>query len=210
MIMKPLASQFHRNARRLVAIALLCVLYLVAKLPQLATSERANLAERFRFETTTLPVVPGPEVRGVRPVHPSLRHIAAWISAVGAGVALNDLDGDGLSNDLCYVDVRTDQVIVAPVPGTGSRYQPFALDAGPLFSRETMAPMGCLPGDMNEDGRIDLLVYYWGRTPIAFLRTGASMNAASYRRVEIVPGGERAGTRMPRRLPISTVTATRI
>ncbi len=33
-----------------------------------------------------------------------------------------------------------------------------------------MAPMGCLPGDLNEDGRMDILVYYWGRPPIAFLR----------------------------------------
>jgi hypothetical protein len=34
-----------------------------------------------------------------------------------------------------------------------------------------MAPMGCLPGDVNEDGLIDVVVYYWGRTPVAFLRT---------------------------------------
>jgi enediyne biosynthesis protein E4 len=189
--MKFLESQLHRHARRLVALALLGALYLLAKLPRIAPAERQTLAARFRFEKATLPVVPGPEVRSVRPVHPSLRHIAAWISSVGAAVALNDLDGDGLSNDLCYLDVRTDQVIVAPVPGTGRRYEPFALDAGSLYNRETMAPMGCLPGDMNEDGRIDLLVYYWGRTPIAFLRTGASMSAASYHPVEIVPGGER-------------------
>jgi len=180
-----------RYTRRIVAIAILGALYLLARLPSLSDSERRALAARFRFERAVLPVVAGPEVRGVRPVHPSLRHIAAWISSVGAAVALNDLDGDGLSNDLCYVDVRTDQVIVAPVPGTGDRYAPFALDAGAMFSRATMAPMGCLPGDMNEDGRIDLLVYYWGRTPIAFLREGTVMEAKSYRPVEIVPGGER-------------------
>jgi hypothetical protein len=172
-------------------VALLCALYLMARLPDIPDAERASLARRFRFEQTALPTVPGPEVRLVRSVNPSLRHIASWISAVGAAVALNDLDGDGLPNDLCYVDVRTDQVIVAPVPGTGQRYQPFALDAGSLFRRETMAPTGCLPGDMNEDGRMDLLVYYWGRTPIAFLRTDGAMNAAGYRPVEIVPGGER-------------------
>src|SRR5262249_20383712 len=77
------------------------------------------------------------------------------------------------------------------VPGTGSRYAPFALDAGSLYRRETMAPMGCLPGDMNEDGRMDLLVYYWGRTPIAFLRNGSAMTAASYRPVDLAPAGER-------------------
>ena len=32
--------------------------------------------------------------------------------------------------------------------------------------------MGCLPGDLNEDGRTDLLVYYWGRTPSLFLAAG--------------------------------------
>ena len=45
-------------------------------------------------------------------------------------MALADLDADGLPNDVCRVEPRTDQVIVAPVPGTGDRYRPFALDAG--------------------------------------------------------------------------------
>jgi enediyne biosynthesis protein E4 len=189
--MNRLVTFLLQQNKRLIALALLCPLYLLARLPEISSSEREQLARQFRFERSTLPTVPGPEVRRVRPVHPSMAHIAAWISAVGAAVALNDLDGDGLPNDLCYVDVRTDQVIVAPVPGTGQRYAPFALDAGSLYRRDTMAPMGCLPGDMNEDGRIDLLVYYWGRTPIAFLRRGSAMNAASYEPVEIVPGGER-------------------
>src|ERR1044071_1379688 len=186
-----LLAQIHRHARRLIAILLLSALYLLARLPDIGSGERTALARRFHFERAVLPAVPGPEIRSVRPVHPSLRHIAAWISSVGAGAALNDLDGDGLPNDVCYVDVRTDQVIVAPVPGSGARYQPFALDAGPLFRRETMAPMGCLPGDMNEDGRMDLLVYYRGRTPVAFLHRDAAMTAAAYRAQEIVPGGER-------------------
>jgi hypothetical protein len=184
-------AHIHRHARRLIAIALLGALYLMARLPDIGSAERATLAQRFHFDESVLPVVAGPEIRSVRPVHPSLQHIAAWISGVGAGVALNDLDGDGLPNDVCYVDVRTDQVIVAPAPGTGARYAPFVLDAGPLFHRETMAPMGCLPGDMNEDGRMDLLVYYWGRTPVAFVHDGAAMSAAAFRAEDIVPTGER-------------------
>jgi len=36
-------------------------------------------------------------------------------------VALHELDGDGLSNDVVYVDVRSDEVVVAPVPGTETR-----------------------------------------------------------------------------------------
>ena len=175
---------FRRNAKRAVACGLICAFYLAARLPTISSTERARLASQFRFVETPLPVVPGPEIRMVRPVNPSIQHIAGWISTVGAGVALTDIDGDGLPNDLCYVDVRTDQVIVAPVPGTGYRYKPFALDPGPrLFDRSTMAPMGCLPGDMNEDGRMDLLVYYWGRTPLAFLQNADRTFTAT----EIVP-----------------------
>ncbi|HEX3683313.1 MAG TPA: CRTAC1 family protein [Bryobacteraceae bacterium] len=174
----------RRYLKRAVACGLIFVLYLAARLPTISSTERARLAAQFRFVQTPLPVVPGPEIRSVRPVSPSIQHIAGWISTVGAGVALADIDGDGLPNDLCYVDVRTDQVIVAPVPGTGPRYKPFTLDPGPrLFDRSTMAPMGCLPGDMNEDGRMDLLVYYWGRTPLAFLQNADRTFAAT----EIVP-----------------------
>jgi hypothetical protein len=189
--MSMLTSQFQRHLRRFAAIGLLGALYLLARLPEAPEAEWDRLGGRFQFQRAVIPVVPGPDVRGVRPVHPSLRHISAWISSVGAAVALNDLDDDGLPNDLCYVDVRSDQVIVAPIPGTGARYKPFALDAGPLFSRATMAPMGCLPGDLDEDGRMDLLVYYWGRPPVVFLRRGGALGAAGYLAYDLIPGGQR-------------------
>jgi len=190
--MKFFNAILYRHARRIFALGLITCLYLLARLPDLSTTERSELAAKFHFESSVLPEVPGPVARTVRPVNPSLRRIASWISSVGAAVALNDLDGDGLPNDVCYVDVRTDQVMVAPVPGTPPRYRPFVLNPAPLaFDRDTMAPMGCLPGDMDEDGRMDILVYYWGRSPIAFLRRGAEMNAAAYTRIEIDPRGER-------------------
>ena len=68
----------------------------------------------------------------MRAVNPNLERISGWISSVGAAVALNDLDGDGLPNDLCHVDPRIDEITVAPVPGTGERYAPFALSPAPL------------------------------------------------------------------------------
>ena len=37
-------------------------------------------------------------------MNPSLDNISGWISAVGAVVALNDIDEDGLPNDVCYID----------------------------------------------------------------------------------------------------------
>ncbi|WP_069471176.1 CRTAC1 family protein [Candidatus Marithrix sp. Canyon 246] len=72
--------------------------------------------------------------------------------------------------------MRTNQVIVAPVPGTKMRYQAKTLAAAPLKYDNTMAPMGCLPADLNQDGKMDLLVYYWGRPPIAFMQAKQEFN----------------------------------
>ena len=194
---RPVAS---RNLLvKLTALALIGLFYWLSRQPGLSGAERGQLLARFRFSRRALPELPGTPGRTVRTVHPSLERIATWISSVGASVALNDLDGDGLPNDVCYVDTRSDRVIVAPVPGTSDRYPPFALDPAPLpFDPATMAPMGCLPGDLNEDGLMDVLVYYWGRPPIAFLRRGGAagsgrepLAADGYARREVAPGDGR-------------------
>ncbi|HEX6909103.1 MAG TPA: VCBS repeat-containing protein, partial [Longimicrobium sp.] len=188
-----IAGALRRHARRIAAVAVVASLWGMARLPSLPDGEREEIAARFRFTAFPLAALPGPPPRTVRPVHPTLRSIDAWISSVGAAVALADADGDGLPNDVCHVDPRTDRVIVSPVPGTGARYAPFVLDAAPLpYAPATMAPMGCLPGDITEDGAPDLLVYYWGRTPVGFLRRrGSPMSAAGYVRAEVVAGGGR-------------------
>jgi len=178
-------SLLKKNATRLMAILIIAICYSFARLPEISQTERQQLTERFNFSQLAMPEVPGPEKRIVREVNPNLEHISGWISAVGAAVALNDIDGDGLSNDLCYVEVRTNQVIVAPVPGTGTRYQPFTLSTAPLPYDNTMAPMGCLPADFNEDGQMDLLVYYWGRTPIIFLYS-EEQSKQKYHPMEVV------------------------
>jgi hypothetical protein len=185
----------RRRATQLTALALVASLYGMTRLPTLPAEEAKKLAAGFHFTRAPLPELPDRPRKTVRAVHPSLARVSAWISSVGAGVALADLDGDGLPNDLCHVDPRTDLVTVAPVPGTGDRYAPFALDPAPVaYDASTMAPMGCLSGDFNEDGAADLLVYYWGRTPIAFLRrqpaTPALQNAG-YLALDVAPGGER-------------------
>jgi len=184
---------FRRNAVRLTAVAVIGALYGFARLPTLPEGERQTLAGRFAFTRVELAAPPGNLDRSIRPVHPGFKDIAGWISTVGAAVALNDVDGDGLSNDLCTVDPRMDKVMVAPVPGTGTRYMAFVLNPAPLaYEARTTAPMGCLPGDWNEDGRMDLLVYYWGRPPIVFLRRAVegAPAASAYRPVETAPGGQ--------------------
>ena len=184
---------FRRQAAKLTAIVLVFVVYGFARIPKMPESELVKLAEGFHFSTAPLPTISGPTPKMIRDVNPSLRRVAGWISSVGAAVALNDLDGDGLPNDVCYVDTRIDKVIVAPVPGTPARYQPFTLDPTNLrYDAATMAPMGCLPGDFNEDGLEDMLVYYWGRTPVAFIKHASTrLNAGSYTPSEVVPGDAR-------------------
>jgi hypothetical protein len=177
----------RRNAARLAAIALAAAA-LIANLPDgLSTQDRRVLAAHFHFTAIAMPDPRGATAHTIRQVNPSLRGIDAWISAVGAGVALADLDGNGRADDSCHVDPRFDSVTVAPVPGTGARYAPLQLDPRPLrFRARTMAPMGCLPADLNEDGRLDLLVYYWGRTPVEFIRRGDGRYAAR----ELVAGAQ--------------------
>jgi hypothetical protein len=197
------SSFLRRQLARVVALALVGIAYGLARQPVLSNAERGGLAAHFHFSRPQpLPELP-PEWPGhapqqIRKVNPSLARIAGWVSSVGAAAALGDLDGNGMPDDVCYVDTRTDMVIVAPLPGmvphrairssdslTG--YKPFALSPIPLsYDPATMAPMGCLLGDLNEDGFLDILVYYWGRTPIAFLRS-----ADGYVPREVVSGQQR-------------------
>lgn len=190
------AGFIQRYTRHFIVIALIVLLYTLARSPDLSSAQRTQLAAHFHFTHLTLPTLPGPPPQSMRAVHPSLQHLSSWISAFGASVALSDLDGDGLPNDVCYVDTRTNQVIIAPVPGTPARYAPFALNPAPLpYDSVTMAPTGCVTGDFNEDGQMDLLVYYWGRTPILFLHrqqtTPGSLSRESYVARELVPAGGR-------------------
>ncbi|MFG1780397.1 CRTAC1 family protein [Micromonospora sp. NPDC049051] len=155
-------------------LVLVAAFFVVARLPSASAEERQTLASRFGFTELPIALPPGLPERTVRTVNPEYEHIRAWVSSVGAAVAANDLDGDMIANDLCLVDTRSDSVVVTPSPDGPARYAPFVLDPAPLPTHKAMAPMGCVPGDFNSDGLTDLLVYYWGRTPVVFLhRTSA-------------------------------------
>lgn len=159
----------HR-ARTLAALLLVVGLFAALRFSlNVSEKEVRAAATRFAFSRSTLPELPGPPIRTQRLVHPSLKRVSAFVSTVGAAVALNDMDGDGVSNDACYIDTQTDQIIIAPVPGTGNRYTPFALVQEPFFDRNRMAPLGVLLSDVTEDGHVDVIVYYAGRTPLLFL-----------------------------------------
>jgi len=182
------------TARNVTAILLIVGLFVTLRVSlHVSEAEVASAAARFGFSKTILPEIGGPPVRMQRLVHPSLQRISAFVSTIGAAVALNDVDGDGVSNDACYIDTRTDQVVITPVPGTGDRYKPFALNQGPRFNRDRMAPVGVLLSDVNEDGRVDVVVYYAGRSPLIFLwhpageNGGPTLSDANYIARDIFP-----------------------
>jgi hypothetical protein len=174
----------------LVTLALLAAMYAVARPPTESPAEAASLASAYRFTPLSVAIPGGYPQQSIRRVNQDYQHIQAWISALGAGVAMNDLDGDGLPNDLCLVDPRIDRAVVTPVPGRGAdRYAPFVVDTSPLPVDRTTVPSSCVPADLNEDGRMDLLILYEGRTPIVLLsRTGVTrLSPRSYVARELVP-----------------------
>lgn len=170
-------------------LVLVGVLFVVARPPSVSAADRKELASHFHFTQLPIALPAGLPHHTIRQVNPAYQKIQAWISSVGAAIAINDLDGTGVADELCLVDTRSDQAIVTAVPGSASTVKPFVLDPAPLPMDSTMAPMGCAPGDFNGDGRMDLLVYYWGRTPVVFLhRPGVTtLSMAAYQPTELVP-----------------------
>ena len=166
-----------------LAVIVVCVCFIFARKAQLTPAERTTLAADFSFSRMDLPVTEGtPKL--IRDVHPQYKDIAAWISSVGAAVTIADLDNDGRSDDIIHVDPRFDAVLISSIK---KRVPPVRLDVKLLpYDSATMAPMGSLTYDFNADGKTDILVYYWGRTPVIFYA-----DSIGFKETELVTSGER-------------------
>jgi hypothetical protein len=181
-----------------VAVALGLTLWNVAGLPSVSAAEVKQVAAPYKFVEMPIAMPPGYHpAQTIRQVNPAYKHLSSWISSVGAGIALTDVTGHGRDDGMCIVDTRTNDVIVtyAPTAPPQDRFTPFVLNAAPLPMNSTMAPMGCVPGDFNGNGRMGFLVYYWGRTPVLFLpkSTAVTPSASAYRPTELVPEASRNG-----------------
>jgi enediyne biosynthesis protein E4 len=185
-------SRMRKIAPGVMALALVITLFFVARSPVSSAGDINKIASQYKFTQMPIAMPPGYHpTQTIRQVNPAYQHINAWISSVGAGIALTDVTGHGRNDAICIVDTRTDDVVVtyAPTAPAADRFTPFVLNAAPLPMDSVMAPMGCAPGDFNGDGRTDLLVYYWGRTPIVFLArsTATTPSPSAYQPTELIP-----------------------
>src|ERR1044072_7028792 len=145
----------RRQLTGVIALVVVVGFYFAVTLPESSADTKNDMAADYAFAGHSLALPASDKQQAIRQGNQAYKHIDAWISSVGAAVAMNDLDGDGLANDICLVDPRTDQVIVTTTPGKGAdRYGPFELTPDPLPVNDVMAPMGCVPAERNEDGRL--------------------------------------------------------
>ncbi|MEW9552916.1 FG-GAP repeat domain-containing protein [Nonomuraea sp. NPDC050783] len=167
-------SKWPTRAVKLGAVLTMVATGWAAALPPISAAETRRAAASFAFARQPLDAPDGTPQSGrrIREVAPAYQGIRHWISSVGAAVALADLDGNSRADDVCLVDPRTDTVTLQPAPGTQERYPPVRLVPAGLPYDATMAPMGCVPADYDDNGTTDVLVYYWGRSPVLFLRDG--------------------------------------
>src|SRR5258708_13009149 len=133
--MQRIPSWLRPQISRVAAALIVIFLFFQARVTDISAAERAQISSRFHFTRLVLPSAGGAPMKTNRVVQPSLRRISAWISSVGAAVAPGHLDGDGLSNDICLGDPRTDLVTTEPAPGRRIRNPP-----SPLRPAKSTAP----------------------------------------------------------------------
>jgi hypothetical protein len=182
-----LRALLRRNWPRLVAMACCLLVWNLARQPAVSSAEQTALAAPFHFTPYPVSSPNNPGERRLRPVAPAYEKINAWVSSVGASTALFAVDGGTVSHDVCLVDPRSDTVTIEPAPTTRQRYKRFALQPINLWYPSYAAPMGCLPVDVNADGWQDVVVYYWGRSPVLFMRIpGMQPSPAAFTARELV------------------------
>ncbi len=128
----------------------------------------------------------------IRQVNPAYQHIDAWISSVGASVAMNDLTGHGRSDGMCIVDTRTNDVIVYLHADRTARRPVHAVRAEPgaAAGRQDDGADGLHARRLQRRRPDGPAGHYWGRTPILFLAKSTS-TAPSQQRLP----ADRAGAR---------------
>src|SRR2546427_11710506 len=112
----------RRQLPGIVALALVTGLFIVSRVQFPSEAEAAALASKYKFEPESISLPSGYPQHEIRQVNKAYQHIDAWISSVGAGIALNDLDGDGLPDVQLATVARVAETVIAPAPGDGAAW----------------------------------------------------------------------------------------
>jgi hypothetical protein len=187
------STQYRTSPVQLAVLGVVGLLAGMSIRPSVDQQERLRLAKDFAFSVQPLPAPEVPEgtVHGVNQYAPQLER---YVYVVGAALAVGDLDGDGLSDDLCYTDVRAKALVFAPVPGTDSPWPDFSYDFGGWLSLRAQWPTSTLLMDANEDGLTDVVVGFADRAPLLLLRKASDVpgppTQEAFEVQELVEGGQ--------------------
>ncbi|MFD4798069.1 RNA-binding protein, partial [Streptomyces anulatus] len=102
--MSTVRSRLYLKLPGIVAVMLMVVTYVVVRPATPSAAQTEELASSFAFAPKTIAMPAGHDQQEIREVNKAYKHIEAWISSVGAGIAMIDVDGDGFSNVLCVTD----------------------------------------------------------------------------------------------------------
>ncbi len=166
-------QRFRRLIPGVVTILVATSLFFVVR-TSISVAGGDQAAAAYKFKEMPIAMPPGYDsqpMKTIRKVNPAYEKIRAWISSVGASIAINDVTGHGIANGMCMVDTRTDSVVVTytPTAPAADRFTPVRAGRQAAADGRRHGTHRLHPGDFNGDGRNDFLVTYWGRTPVVFL-----------------------------------------
>ncbi|MGO5014673.1 hypothetical protein ACTQ5K_22850 [Niallia sp. Sow4_A1] len=102
-------SHFKRTIKKYISIVIVVTLFFSMHI----LDSKGEAKENFDFDEYAISGnIKDKEERMIREVNPSYEKIKSWISSVGAGIAINDINNDGLSDDICLVDPRYNNVTI--------------------------------------------------------------------------------------------------
>lgn len=160
-----------KQPSKVMAVLIIAIIYAFSIPKKMEKSENDFFIEEFKFKDYILYEPTDIEGIKVREVHPDFKNFNTWISSVGAAISVFDFDNDGIENDMVHIDPRFNSVVIAPIPGTADRYRPIQLTNKKQQEDKTIAATGVLTNDYNEDGQMDILVMYVGRSPLIYYNT---------------------------------------
>lgn len=177
------------SLHRLAGVLLIAAAGFLVYVPKPSQLQLQALADSFAFVATELDTEAFSTAAQEPLFTERLQHFEIYLNAfIPLGASLIDLNGDGHPNELCVTNAKRRLIRVMPV--RGPKFPAFSLEV-PNLRRSI--PTGCLPGDFNRDGVMDLLVYFWGRTPIVYQAIPSAegpLAPGHFRPVEIVePSG---------------------